>query len=296
MGLSQPREVYGIHSIIPYSRTTYLPYGIVRVLDGGEISLDPEMNDLTGGSNPFAWASEVGTIDSEFSFTCGEYPDFLMELFLGATVTQTAADSDGEATAITAISGTTVPKADTGLASIALRAGEKSRLKMGRYIVVAATGTTVDVYMQSNIDQKRGVELTTLTDAMKITATPLSVTDSAGTTEIPLTGLNLVGGSGTVAMTAGHSGYFDVYPDHSGRSSIVVGASGSTFTEFGARMTAKKAADGKVFEVHALKCRGAGMPIGLSANEFAKPELTMKCLYDSTANRVFEILAVKEVT
>lgn len=295
MSLSQPREVYGIHSIIPYSRTTYLPYGIVRVLEGGEISLDAEINDLFGGSNPFPWASEVGTIDSEFTFTAGEYPDFLMELFLGATASTTAADATGEVTAITAISGTTVPKADTGLASIALRSGEFAKLKMGRYIVVAVNGTTVDVYMQSNIDQNRGVELSTLTDAMKITATPLTVSNTGGTTEIPYTGLDLVGGSGTVAMTAGHSGYFDVYPDHSGRSVISVGASGSTFREFGARMTAKKGSDGKVFEVHAFKCRGAGMPIGLSANEFAKPELTMKCLYDSTNNKVFEILAVKEV-
>jgi len=295
MALSQPREVYGIHSIIPYSRTTLLPHGVVRVLDGGEISLSAELNDLYGGSNPYPWASEVGKIESGFKFTAGEYPDFLFTLFLGATVTTTALDATGEVTAITAISGTTVPKADTGLASIALRSSEASRLKHGRYIVVAVNATTVDVYMQSNIDQSRGVSLASISDALKITASPLTVSDTAGVTEIPTTGLNLVGGSGTVAMTAGHSGYFDVFTDHSGRSNIIVGKASATFPEFGARMTAKKAADGKVFEVHAYKCRGAGMPIGFQANEFAKPELEMKLLYDSTADAVFEVNAVKEV-
>ena len=65
MGLSTNRIVYGIHSIAPYSRTDYTPYGILKVLGGGSMTLSAEFEDLFGGSNRYAWASEPKTISSE---------------------------------------------------------------------------------------------------------------------------------------------------------------------------------------------------------------------------------------
>jgi hypothetical protein len=76
MGLSENRIVYGIHNIVPYNRTTGLPYGTLKVVGGGTISLSAEYEDLFGGSNKYAWASELKTITAEFTATVKSMPDF----------------------------------------------------------------------------------------------------------------------------------------------------------------------------------------------------------------------------
>lgn len=94
-------------------------------------------------------------------------------------------------------------------------------------------------------------------------------------------------------MTPGDTAYFDVLPIHTGRQKIEVGQAATTFPEFGARMAAAKRATGEIFEVTAWRANGFGMPIGLTRNEWAEPELTMKLLRDSTLDLVFTIEAVK---
>jgi hypothetical protein len=186
--------------------------------------------------------------------------------------------------------GTTAVDASTGMTSV-LTSTTPADFKFGRYIILVASATTVDVYAHSNIDATKGADMTTYTDLMKITATALTIT-SSGTTLIPNLGVTINGGSGTIGMTIGHSAYFDIRPIHTGRSSIKVGAAATSFTEFGARLTAAKRSSGEIFEVNAFKCVGNGMPIGLKRNAWAEPELTMKLLHDDTEDAVFVAEAV----
>lgn len=290
MALGDPRAAFGIHSIIPYRRSDHTPYGIVRVLGGGEISLSAERVDLFGGSNRYPWISEATIIDSEFTFTAKEYPDFLFELFLGAGVATTAAESGGGVTSITNASGTSVSNATTGVASVQIDTA--ADLKYGRYVIKAVSATTVDLFALANIDTAKGTDLEIQDDNLKITASALTVPDTGGTVAVPNLGISLVGGSGTVAFTTDDTAYFDLRPIHTGQSIITVGAEGTTFPEFGARMIAAKLSDGRIFEVHAFRANGSGMPIGLTENEFAEPELSMKLLFDSTQNAVFELTAL----
>lgn len=294
MAYTDPRSVFSIHSIVCTRRTTGVPYGILRVVQGGEISLTGDSVDLFGGSSRFPWASEVGDIESEFQFTASEYPDFMFELFLGASVTQTSADTDGSVSSVTNLNGTSVVNASTGMTAT-LTVGTAADLKFGRLIFVATDSTHVDVYITSNIDETKGTDLTYVNDALKITSSPLAVS-SGGTVAIPGTGLTINGGSGTIALVTGDTAYADVLPIHTGRSKIVVGSASTVFPEFGARMSAAKRANGEIFEIEAYKCVGNGMPIGLTRNEWAEPEMTMKLLRDSTLNAVFAIEAVKGST
>lgn len=48
MGLSTNRIVYGIHSMAPYQRVDGLPFGILKVIGGGTLSLSAEFEDLFG--------------------------------------------------------------------------------------------------------------------------------------------------------------------------------------------------------------------------------------------------------
>lgn len=290
MSLSDPRIIYGIHSICPYSRTDGMPYGILKVLGGGSLNLTAESEDLFGGSNKFAWASEAKTISSEFSVTVKSMPDFLFELFLGAEVTKTAASATGTVSALTAKQGALV--GTTGIASVALVSGKASDLKSGIYLVKAASATTVDVYALSDIDFSRGTDLTFVDDSLKITTAPLTVVTGEAV-EIPSLGVELVGGAGVIAMVAGDTAVFTVAAPHGGMSEIAIGKSSTTFPEHGQVVLSQKRATGDLFEIEIYKAVGQGFPIALEETVFAVPELTAKVLYDATKDKLATIRAIK---
>lgn len=291
MAFTTPRQSFSIHAIVPFRRSTGLPYGILRVVQGGEISLSGEIIDSFGGSSRFPFASEVADIESEFTFTASEYPDFMFEIFLGGTVTTTAAEAAGNASALVNVVNSSVFDATTGVDSI--QVDTAADLKYGRYYILATGATTVDVYAHSNIDATKGTDLAFIDDDMKVTASALTVPGTGGTVAVPSLGISLVGGSGSIAFVTDDVAYFDIRPIHTGRSNIAVGASGTSFPEFGTRMAGAKRATGEIFEIHAPRCVGSGMPIGLTRSEFAEPELTMKLLQDSALNFVFEVEAIK---
>ena len=67
MALSNPRIVFGVHSVSPYSRTTGEFYGILKVLGGSSLSLSGELLKLNGGSRKYPWAVEDGLITAEMT-------------------------------------------------------------------------------------------------------------------------------------------------------------------------------------------------------------------------------------
>lgn len=291
MSLSENRIAFGIHSMCPYSRTDGLPYGILKVLGGGTLSLSAEYEDLFGGSNKFAWASEPKTISSEFSAVVKSMPDFLFELYLGASVTTTAASATGTVAGFANKLGTSVFDATTGIATATVKSGSDADLKGGLYVVKAASTTTVDVYALTDLEFLNGTDLTFVNDALKITSAPLSITASTAV-EIPSTGVELTGGSGTIGMTASDTAIFYVSAAHGGISSIKIGAAASQFAEHGMLTLGQKRSNGDIFEIEIYKAVGAGFPIAMEETVFAIPELTIKLLYDSALDAVAQIRAV----
>lgn len=287
MALSDPRNIYGVHSVSPYNRTTGEFYGILKVLGGSSISLSGETVDLMGGSSKYPWASEDGPITAEMSLKVKEYPDFLFELFLGKAPTAVSAEASGNASAPTNKKGTSVQSATTGITAV-LTVGTAADLKFGKYVIKAASATTIDVYFSSDADIARGTNGTYQNDLLKITATALTVV-SGMATAIPNFGLSVNGGSGTIGMTTGDTATFEVRPVNSKAMTVSIGSSAdSTFPEFGAIVMAQKRGNQELTEIDALRCKGIGLPIGFEENTWSEAEIKAKLLYDSTQDAVFK--------
>ena len=292
MALSTNRIVYGIHSMAPYRRSDGLPYGILKVIGGGSLSLSAEFEDLFGGSNKYAWASEAKTITSEFTSTVKSMPDFLFELYLAGEVSTVAANPLGSIVkAAENISETgTLIDATTGIVDVTIKAGSETDLKNGKYIIKAVSATTVDVYCLSDIAFNKGVSAEYLDDSLKINSAPLTIVASTPT-DIPDFGLEINGGSGTIALVVGETATFTVAAAHGGVSEIIIGNSQSTFPEHGIVALGAKRADGSLFEIEMFKAVGGGFPIALEETVFSIPELTIKLLYDEKINAVAKITA-----
>lgn len=288
MALSNPRILFGVHSISPYNRSTKLPYGILKVIGSASIALSGDLEQLYGGSNKFSWAAESKTLSTEVSAKVKAYPGFLFELFLGATVTDSGVDTAGATSTLTDGYGGSVVDATTGIASVSVLAASKANLKFGKYVVKVLTSTTVGIYLLSDVDIARGTDAVYTDDTLALTLSTITITSGADTNVADL-GIKFTGGSGTIGMTVGDTATFEVKPPSTSSSSIVVGASSTSMPEFGALMLAQKRATGEMFEVDAHKCSGIGLPISMEEFAFSQPELKFSVLYDSALDRVFTI-------
>lgn len=292
MGLSQPRSIFGIHSVSPYSRVDGSFYGELRVLENSSMGVTGELISLQGGSNKFDWATEVGSMTAEMSLSFSEYPNFVFELFAGNAPTQNSAEALGSVTSITNKQGTAV-EATTGIASIGIKTSSEADLKFGKYLVIVASSTTVDVYFSSDLDIGRGTNGEYQTDSLKITATALTVAGTGGVVTIPNFGLEITGGSGTVDFTTagavGDTATFEVRPPNTGSMDVTIGQiADQNFPEFGAIVMAAKS-DKEMVEIDALRCKAAGLPLGFSRNAYSPSEVTVKLMYDSVQDGVYKL-------
>lgn len=295
MALSNPISIFGIHSMTPYNTTTRQPFGELRVLESSSLSLQGELIDLLGGSNKYPWESQDGNITAEMSLSFSEYPDFVYELFLGTAPTSFSAETSGNVSTLTDQSGTVV-NATTGIASVSLVSSEQADLKFGKYTVVVTAATTVDVYYSSDYDIARGTNEDFEDDTLSV-ATGLVIPDSGGTIAIGDFGLEFTGGSGTVnletAGAVGDTATFEVRPVNTGGMTVKIGStSSSEFPEFGAWLYAQRKSN-ELFEIDCFKCKALGMPISFNRNAYSAAEITVKVLYDSARDGVFEVRRVK---
>ena len=294
MALSSQMIPYGIHSICPYNLSTGLPYGILKVLGGGTLTLSSEFEELFGGSNKFAWAVESKTISTEWVATVKSMPDFLFELFLGASVSSTAASATGTVDGLEDKVGTLVDA--TGIASVEAVGSEEAKLKVGKYMIVAVSATSVDVYALTDVDFKKDAAsiMEYVDDSLKITASPLTIT-MGGAVAIPNMGVTITGGAGTIGMDVGDAAMFDVAGPHGGIDTITIGQASTVFPEHGQVAVSQKRANGDLIEIEMFKVQGSGFPIGLEEQAFSIQELSMKLIYDSCNDKVAEIRSIKGV-
>ena len=123
----------------------------------------------------------------------------------------------------------------------------------------------------------------------------ITVSDTGGTTAIADWGLEITGGSGTVAMTTGDTATFSVRPPNSKSMDVVIGATTDSYPEFGAIIMAQARGNGELFEVDCYRLKAAGLPIGFATNEWSNAEVTCTAFYDSTRNGVFSMRHVTPV-
>jgi hypothetical protein len=292
MGVSAPRNIFGIHSILFYRRSDGSAYGPpLKVLASGGVDLPADFEDLTGGSEKFVLASEPKAITPEMKVTTKDYADYLYELFMGATVTKNAAELSGNVSTAVNKKGTSVV-ASTGLASvIVIPTTGAANLKFARYLVVAKSATTVNILASTDIDFRRGSTANYQNDDLELIASDVTITTGANT-DVANIGIRLVGGAGTIAMVAGDTAEFEVRPPNAGSSIIDIGDVGTTFPEFGAVIYAQKRGSGEMFEIECFRCIGAGLPHNFEEKVFAQAELTIKVLKDFSLDKVMRIRAI----
>lgn len=287
MSLSNPRVIYGVHSVTPYNRDTGEFYGTAKVVGDASISMQGDLVELNGGSSKFPWAIEDSLIKSELSMKIREYPDFLFQIFLGKAPTENTADTAGTPSTAVNKKGTSVIAA-TGLASVTVKTAAKTDLKFGKYVIKAVDTTHVDVYFSSDADIGRGTVASFQNDLLKVTATPLLISTGA-TVDLPSFGLTLTGGATATAFVAGDTATFEVLPPSSKSMQVTVGSITATYPEFGCIIMAQKRGNQEMFEIDAFRCKGIGFPIGFKENSFSEADLKVKAFYDSVQDGVFRL-------
>jgi len=292
MALSNPRSLFGIHSVAMYNTTTRVPYGIVKVAKGANLALTGETVELTGGSFRYPWAIEDGLISTELSLTFAEYPNFLYEVLLGKSVTENTSDTTGDISAITNQNGTSVVDATTGIASVGLLSGDSADLKFGKYLVKVTDSSTdtITVYNYTDIDFARGTD-TSYTDDTLAIGTAI-IPGSGGTVSLADYGLEFTGGSGTIALTDDDTAYFEVRPVNTKNITVTIGGANDVFPEFGCLIYAQKKGGGQMYEIDLFKCKGIGLPLNFTPQEFSEAEVTIKAFYDSARSGIMSIRSI----
>ena len=290
MALTAPRIVYGIHSFSAVKRSDGLPYGTAVLVGGSSISMAGELVKLTGGSSPYPWAAETSLITAEITLRVKSYEDWMFEVFLGKAPTSNAAEASGSASTLTNKLGTSTVHTD-GIATATIESGEEASVKFARYTVLVVSATTVDVYASSDVDGGRGTDFTFQDNSLKITASALTISQSAATS-IPGTGIELTGDSGTIGMTAGGTATFTTRAINTLSMDVDIGATSDNPPAFEAVMIAQQRSGGQMFEISAPNTVGVGMPMAFEENAFSEAEIKCEAFYDATLNKVLSIRSI----
>ena len=282
---SQPNTIFGIHTLTAYNVNTGDYLGRARVDASAEVSSEGELVPLNGGSSKYPWKVERGLITAEVALTFREYPSFLFETLLGKAMTINAAETSGNTGTITNMNGTSVV-ASTGIATATTKSGSETDLKFTQFVVQAVSATTVDVFAGNDVDFANGTDLVYENDLLKITASPLTITQSAAV-EIPGTGVELTGDSGTIAMVTGDTAVFDTRPINTASREVVVGSTTEVFNDFGLIISSGRQGDGTMSEMDCYRCAGAGLPINFTENAFSEASVTISMYRDTTKNGIY---------
>jgi hypothetical protein len=292
MSLTQPRTLFGVHSVSPYNPTTGIPYGMARVVQGSTFSMTGDTIELMGGSNRFSWKIEDGDTKAELAFGVSEYPNWLFELFGGKAPTVGSAETTGNVGALTNLNGSSVMNATTGIASVSLTSADSADLKFGRYIVKATGAASFKVYCVSNVDFGRGTSADFSDDTLLIHTEAALTTGEVVVVGSGEFGLTLTGGSGTIGFTSGDTAYFDVRPINTYNRSVVIGGIADTFPEFGCFIYSQKSGSGAIAEINVYRMKSIGLTLGAERKQFGKSDYKAKAYYDSVKNGV---CAYKEI-
>ena len=292
MAVSSSRHIFGIHSALFYNPITLLPYGIVKVLGNGTFEMKGNQIELRGGSSKFPFSIQQGNIDSNINFALKEYPDFMIELFLGKAPTKVTASATGTVTDLVNWKGTSVKSATAGIAAIISTSADEADLKFGKYAVVATAATKVKIYsISSDVDFARGTDVSFVDDSLLI---GVEITVAAGANVVADLGITITGGT-TPNFTVGDSGFFEVLPIHSGASYGTIGGLNDTFVSFGVVLTTQQLGNGELFEIDCPNCTGSGMNLGGAEKAFTDSPMTAKVAYSSAIGGIAKFRAVKPV-
>jgi len=157
------------------------------------------------GNNSFAVATGTGEAEGQITATIQQYTKELLEILAPKESIITSDSSGTPAISSSNELGTSVINATTGLI-VGLKAGAEASLKAGAYIVIAKSASTVDVIATTKDFKTNAQGVLNASPLSITTGTSVDVLDQDGNA----TGLELTGGSGTIAFIEGDFANVDV--------------------------------------------------------------------------------------
>lgn len=268
--------IFGIHSATLLDRDNgFIPLngGFLEILGDQQFNFAVENVPLNGGSAMFPFAAENGAATSEIAMTVKQYSEAMWDKFAGAILTSTASSATGTVGSLRNTKGTSASDATTGIAGIAALSGSEANLKAGTYFVEVTGAATVTIKCSTNIDFNEGTDVDFETQDLEVVASDVTVPGSGATVNSSALGLQITGGSGTVAMTAGDVAVFEVAPAHGGIQDYSVG-SGDLPQYVGIEFWAQKQSDDTKWRIRFPKVKLNGLPINLTEKGWSEAELT----------------------
>lgn len=291
MAQSQPVGIYGLWNIMLLDYVSKLPLACAKVAGEFTIPFSFDLEDFVGGAEKFVLDSEPKYAKADTTFAFKQFDKQLFQYLSGANVTSHVAEAAGAVTALVNAKGTLM-SATIGIASVGLTALETHELKAGRYIVLATDATHVDVYATTDADFSgvftSGTELAFVDDTYKITKTPL-VIGTGVAVDVPSLGVSLTGGSGTIALVAGDTAFFDVRPANIGSETIIVGKQNTFLKRMGLVAVSQPKANGEVLTVYCPKVQTSGFDISLKEYSWAGTAPKLKILKSTAEDMVCQI-------
>jgi len=157
------------------------------------------------GNNEFAIAVGTGEAEGTITATIQQYSLELLEILAPKESIITSDSSGTPSISSSNAKGVSVLNATTGLI-IGLKAGAEASLKAGAYIVIARSASTVDVIATTKDFKTNAQGVLNASPLSITTGTSVDVLDQDGNA----TGLELTGGSGTIAFIEGDFAKADV--------------------------------------------------------------------------------------
>lgn len=280
MAQSNPIASFGIHQATVKDLATHKMFTML-ILDSAEPDFSQDLVDLRGGSSAFPWASAPGEANGEIAMTIKQYDAGVLKFFspyiAGSISENESGDALGDVTAITNVVGTSAVDSGAGIASIAAETDEEASLKFGDYIAVVVSPTTIDLYVNVNIDG-----YTYEDDALKITSTPITIPDAS---TVAFNGVEFTGGT-SVAMTIGDKAAFSVRPINTYNLTHYIGKSAAAPLEFELTIVGEKIGT-KIRVAKYSRCiAGGGAGLKFMYKDWATFETTIKLLQDATLGYV----------
>lgn len=272
--------IFGVHSVTPYDLANGKPLSLkpFDVVGTFSVSSSQEIVEVFGGSNFDAFDIESGVRTFEGSMLLRSVPNALIEIATGSVPTETAAESSGSVTALRNVLNSSVQKTDTGIDSVALKSGSTLDVAFATFTVAAVSATTVDVFVHSDVDFAQGTDKTFKAGTHKINSSPLTITTGGALTEIPDFGVELVGGSGTIAMTIGDTAVFESRPANLSSRIVTIGSPLAKPKKIGLIAYAQRKSDGVMHKINIFKTLAGGLPLVLTEKAFFEGEITFKAM------------------
>lgn len=197
---------FGVSKLIFASRDQVGKVAEITSVDSIDMTgLQSPLVQQKSGNDEFAVALGLGEAEGTITTTIQRYSKELLEVLASKDAIITSDASGTPAVSSSNAKGVSVLNATTGLI-LGLKAGAEASLKAGAYIVIARSASTVDVIATTKDFRTNAQGV--------LNASPLSISSGASVDVLDqdgnATGLELTGGSGTIAFVEGDFAKADV--------------------------------------------------------------------------------------